>query len=324
MKILAIVNGGDDEGSTKYRLMMYRDFLAENGVEIETVRKRDIDESTVKRASEVDLVFNQKCLFKKSLALKIMKAAKRSCFDIDDAVWTRPDKPYGLITGKRVKNRLHCWFKHADFVMASNGFLADYARTQGANVKLMPMSLRLDEWFPIEKIEDDVIRIGWAGSPGNIPYLESLDKVFKRLKEDYQDKIEICVYSGRKPQLSVPFEWQDYAPGTESGFVQKLDIGLLPLKDDEYLKGKSPIKTIQYLSCAVPVVAYVSGGTREILSEERAFSVQTEDEWVLSIKKLIDDFELRQKMGKNGRDFVLETHAYERCKYKLLNLLKGD
>ena len=323
MKILAIINGPKNESSTWYRLYQYKDFFEANGIELESYRRFEITPEVIKRAGEVDLVFNQKCLFSHSVSRAILRNAKRAIFDIDDAIWTRANKKYGPVTGWRVRRRLDSWLRGAGCVSVSNGYLGDYARSRGAKVVDMPMSLQLADWKPlVDRVDDGVVRIGWAGSPGNLRYIESLDGVLKRLKDDFSH-LEVCIYSGKRANLSFEYTWEDYAPGTEAGFVQRLDVGLLPLTDDDFLKGKSPIKAIQYMSCGVPVVGYNQGGAKELLGADRAIEANSEDEWYEAIARLIKDAELRKQMGDRGREYVLATHDFDQCKVKLLDIFRS-
>lgn len=321
LNICAILNGKDDEGSTKYRLTQYRSFFEKKGIRLDTFRKSDMDKSVLDKVAEADLVLNQKCLFDAGLAKKIIATASATIFDMDDAIWTRPGKPWGFFTARRVTKRLHTWLKNATLVLVSNGFLAEYVSRCGGNVHIMPMSIPMDEWYPVENTSDEVV-IGWAGSPVNLRYIRSIDHVLKVVKSKYEN-VRIRVYSGEDPGLEVDYEYIRYSRGTEPAFTRGLDIGLLPLEDDPYLKGKSPIKSIQYCACGLPVVGYIDGGTREILNDERAISARTDEEWILALAELVEDKRKRLQMGRNARDFALKFHDYEFSKYEFLRILQS-
>jgi glycosyltransferase involved in cell wall biosynthesis len=264
MLILAIVSRDLEKGSTKYRLAQYLDLLRQQGAEVEFVRRNEIDAATIDRARQADVLFNQKCLLNTSLATRLIDVSRRVVFDFDDAIYTRPGKPFSLPTRFRVLRRLHLWLRNADVVTTANEFLAGYARRHSEKVEVVPMSLDLGQWKQKDKPIREGVTIGWAGAPGNVHLLERLDPVLVKVLERFPET-RLAVFSGQKPRLNVSFEYHPYLPGAEPEFVRGLDIGLLPLADDEYSRGKSPIKSLQYLACGVPVVGNVFGATTEIL-----------------------------------------------------------
>lgn len=323
MKVLVISSRDLEKGSTKFRIAQYADYLASKDIHLEYIKRTDIDKTILQGLGEYDLVFNQKCLFRQSLARKIITYSKKSLFDFDDAIYTRPGAPHSWITSMRVKRRLHYWLKQADIVTTANQYLADYARRYSANVQVVPMAVDMDLWRPIDIIEKANVVVGWAGSPVNVKYLERMDALLCRLVEKYPF-VTLAVYSGKKPKLTCPFRYTPYSPGSEAEFIQSLDIGLLPLAREEYAKGKSPIKAIQYLACAVPVVGNVFGATTEILDHANSIAVQTDAEWLAGLSKLVDNRTLRVAMGNAGREFVLKHHALTSVRQRLAAILSGN
>lgn len=323
MDILAIISRNLQKGSTRYRIVQYLDFLESNGINVEFVRRKSIDASVIKRSAQVDLVFNQKCLFRYSLAKKLIAASRRTLFDFDDAIYTRPGKPDSLLTRIRVQRRLHLWLRRSDIVTTPNHFLARYARRYSSSVEIIPMALDLETWKPLEKGFDNNITIGWTGAPVNIPLIESLDPVLTFLLKKFP-YVKLAVFSGQKPKLNCPFEYHPFRPGHEPAFVQNLDIGLLPLVDEEYSRGKSPIKAIQYLACGIPVVGNVMGATAEILNEKNSIAVSTREQWLHALEKLINNRELAKAMGRAGRKHVEGNHDLKSVAKRLLAVLSGN
>jgi hypothetical protein len=322
MHILAIVSRDLEKGSTKYRLAQYLDFLAARGVSVEFVRRGEIDASTLEKARRADLLFNQKCLINCSLAKPLIAASRRVVFDFDDAIYTRPGKPFSLLTQWKVRRRFHLWLCRADVVTTANEFLAGYARRHSAAVEVVPMALDLKNWHPAPSGQREQVVIGWAGAPVNIPLLERLDGVLSSLFGK-SSSVKLAVFSGQKPRLSCPFEYHPFRPGGESEFVRKLDIGLLPLADEEYARGKSPIKAIQYLASGVPVVGNVLGATGEILNAGNSIAVSTEIEWRQALEKLIVDRALARQLGRSGRLQIEKTHDFGKVAERLYQLLIG-
>jgi glycosyltransferase involved in cell wall biosynthesis len=320
MNILAIISRDMEKGSTKYRLVQYIDFLRKKGINIKFINRKAINDSIIKKAQQADLVFNQKCLFKTSVARKLIAKSQRTIFDFDDAIYTRPGKPHSWVTSYRVKRRLHLWLKYADVVTTSNHFLAGYARKYSDSVRVIPMALDTDIWKPRNRIPRDEIILGWAGAPVNVPLIEKLGPVLAHMLKKYP-LLKLAIFSGQKPKLSCPFEYHPFIPGSEPEFVKNLDIGLLPLDDEEYARGKSPIKALQYLACGVPVVGNIIGATAEILNDKNSIGVSNEKEWLNALGRLVTNRDLAISMGNFGHKFIEKNHNLKTVGEKLFNVL---
>ncbi|MEW6324605.1 MAG: glycosyltransferase [Nitrospirota bacterium] len=320
MNVLVISSKNVSKGSTQYRIMQYAAFLKEHGVSLEFAVRDHLDSAASRGAGKFDAVLNQKCLMRTSLARSILRHSRRAIFDFDDAIYTRPGKPYGALTALRVKTRLHLWLRRADRVTTANQVLARYARQFNDAVTVIPMALDLDLWAPARKSDAAEITIGWTGSPATLPYLERLEPVLTAVLRTYPF-VKLAVSSGAKPSLGCPFEYHPYRPGAEPEFVRRLDIGLLPLPDEEYARGKSPIKALQYLACGVPAVGNVIGAAAEILDATNSIAVSSEQDWIGALERLIHDRDLIQSLGQAGRRFVERHHDSRLIREQLLQLL---
>jgi len=208
-------------------------------------------------------------------------------------------------------------------MMTANSFLADYARQHSSSVVIVPMAIDTDIWKPAVKKETEQIVIGWAGAPVNIPNIERIGPALRVLLNKHP-ALKLAVFSGEKPSLPCPFEFHQFAPGAEPAFVQSLDIGLLPLPDEEYSKGKSPIKAIQYLSCSIPVVGNVKGATAEILKQNNSIHVSSQDDWINALEVLIHDRNLRTLLGETGRQLILDRHSMYTVRRQLLGIFLAE
>lgn len=300
MKISAITVNAP---STFFRLTQYLPLLKKEGI----VLTEDADP---------DLVFVQKKLLPLPQERSIRHKARRLLFDFDDAIWTRPGKPYSWITSWRVKTRLHYWLKQADIVTCSSTFLANYAKPF-AEPHIIPMTLDTNLWKPVERAPNAVITVGWAGAPHNLHHLERLGPILKDLP------LKLHVFSGKKPQLPFPFVYFPYDEQQQISFIQQLDIGLLPLSCEEYSCGKSPIKAVQYIACGVPVVGNIYGASADILQETFSLQIKSDRDWAPAIKKLASEANLRQAMAQKARAFAEASHSLQAGAKALINLLKG-
>lgn len=320
MHVFVLTIGNSYAGSTKYRIKQYEPFLKEQGVTVDCIDLKNFHLSNLHRIANADLVINQKCLIPIQIAKKIRAASRRLLFDFDDAIYTRPGKPYSWLTKWRVKRRLNFWLRHSDGIMTANHYLGQYAKAIARQVDILPMALDLSLWKPIEKKTSEKIFLGWAGAPVNLVHLERIEPVLTSLLKAYP-QVVLKVYSGQRPRLSCDYEFVPFKEGTEQAFVQQLDIGLLPLPEEEFSKGKSPIKALQYLACEVPVIGNVYGATSEILNASNSLSVTTPEEWKNALQQCILDRNLSQRLGKAGRMWVERHHNLKHVQKQLCRIL---
>lgn len=325
MDILVLTKSDLEKGSTKYRIAQYADMLKGKGINLDFVRRHDIDGYLVDRVRRYDVIVNQRCLFRTFLARKIIRNSSKIVFDFDDAIYTRSGSPRPLLSrlsSVRKRHRLHLWLKRANVVTAANNFLAEYARRYSSHVVVIPNAVDLDVWRPREPSCRDSFTIGWAGSPATVRHIERLEPVLTKVLQR-NPSVRLAIFSGRKPRLSCPFEYYPFQAGREPEFVKELDIGLLPLSDDEFSRGKSPIKAIQYLACGVPVVGNVIGATAEILNPHNSVSVSSEGDWICALEGLIKNRRLMESMGRAGREFALQHHDARLTANRLLEIVSG-
>lgn len=319
--VLVISSRDLEKGSTKFRIAQYEDYLAARGIRLQYIRRNAINTETIRNLSGYDLVFNQKCLINTALSRRIISNSKRTLFDFDDAIFTRPGRPYLWPTSFKVKRRLQLWLRRADVITTSSRYLADYAAQYSSRVIILPMTVDTELWHPATDRQRDETVIGWAGAPVNLPNLNRLEPVLRTILDKYPS-VRLAVFSGKRPDLQCRYDYYPFEPGAEHGFIRNLDIGLLPLPDEPYTLGKSPIKAIQYLACGVPVIGEVHGGApAEILNPDNSLAVCSQQDWVRALEQLILDREYRKALGAAGRKLVLETHSRHRVEQQVYRVI---
>jgi glycosyltransferase involved in cell wall biosynthesis len=320
VKALVITIGDKNAGSTKFRIMQYIPFLQENGFSFDFVSQKDLHAGHLRTIRDYDLVINQKSLLKTSTANEIIAKSRRLIFDFDDAIYTRPGKPYSWLTQWRVNRRFKMWLKGSHTIITANQFLKSQGSKYSADIHVLPMALDLEIWMP--GTPNTHYTIGWAGAPVNLHHLERLEPVLNEVLKRHPH-VRLAVYSGVKPKLHIPYEYIPFEPGKEHQFTQSIDVGLLPLTDEEYSRGKSPIKAIQYIACGVPVVGNIFGATAEILNERNSISVKEDSEWCSALHYLITHQDHSKEMGKAGRKYAEKHFSLHSVKHNLLKLMKG-
>ena len=326
MKLLALPIGDEDTASSWFRFYQFLPRLRAAGWEIEILVKAADAPQATEQAARADIVLNQKNLWRGPLARTLRRCARRMVFDVDDAIYARPGKPYSWLTQRRVNARMRYQLQAADLVTVSSRYLADYAMKYATQVEVLPMAIELDVWTERPAPMSETVTIGWSGAPHNLGYLEQLEPVLARLLAKYP-QVRLAVLCGRAPRWSLPVQHVPFAKGEEHRFVAQLDIGLLPLNEDPFTRGKSPIKALQYMACAVPVVGNVFGAAGEILDGTNSIAVHSPEQWYAALAGLVVDPQRRAALGRAGRSFVAAHHdaqgAYTRLNAVLTQLLSA-
>lgn len=323
MNVLVLTVGDTHVASTQYRFGQFEQSLHEAGVDLTFRQAAGFHDWPL--AAAQDLVVVQKRLMRASWVKTLRKHAKRLAFDTDDAIWEPHGKRHSWWTRIRTMHRLRAIAGAADFCMVPNAHLAAFLRPLARRVELVPMALDESTWFPAAELRPGPLRIGWAGAPPNLAYLNRLTGVLADFVRK-SPKVEIVVYCGQSPDFggALPFTHHAFVPGTEAEVVRQFDIGLLPLPDDAFAAGKSPIKALQYAACAIPCVASPVGATREIVRHgETGLTASTPAEWADALLKLAGDEALRRQLGESARRAFLHTHTRAAVQDRLLACLSG-
>ena len=239
--------------------------------------------------------------------------------DYDDAFFHRYDQNNSFLIRNLLKNKIDSVMEYADMVLAGNNYLLERAKLTNRNVKLFPTVVDINKFKNSNPIKDDVFTIGWIGSPGTANYLKIIEDALKEVSLDKD--IRINLIGANKIKInSVSINYIKWDENTEVEEISKFDVGIMPLPDNSWERGKCGFKLIQYLSCNLPVIGSAVGVNREIIiNGVNGFQANSTDEWIKYIRLLKDDKELMLKMGKNGRRFVEEKYSLQRNVVKLID-----
>ena len=151
--------------------------------------------------------------------------------------------------------------------------------------------------------------VGWTGSATSQTYLEAFAPELRALLASRD--VVLQVLSTREPLLpGVPHVWRPWSPATEAGDVAAFDIGIMPMPDEEWALGKCALKALQYMAAAVPTVASAIGANREVIEHGcNGLLASTSEEWLSCTTALVDDPDLRCRLGTAGRRTVEERFS---------------
>ncbi|WPZ27564.1 glycosyltransferase family 4 protein (plasmid) [Sulfitobacter pontiacus] len=246
--------------------------------------------------------------------------------DYDDAVFHRYDqhrlRAVRAILGKKINHVM----ASSDLVLAGNPYLADHALRAGSpNVEIVPTVVDLDAYnIRAEVAGGDALRVGWIGTPQTWktlahPVHKVLEPVLKKQRAFF-----LAVGAGMQPETIETLQILPWTENTEVALIQNMDIGVMPLPDTPWTRGKCGYKLIQYMACGLPVVASPVGVNCDIVEHGvNGFLAESDDEWRIAISTLLNDAELRCRMGAAGRRKVEKQYALQVWGPRLAQLLRA-
>jgi len=232
-------------------------------------------------------------------------------YDFDDAVFLpNTSDANRAIALLKWPGKVRTIIRRSDVVIAGNEFLASYARQYTDSVRVIPTCVDTTKFVPRADRAAAPPVIGWIGTPTTASYLLSLQPVFQELARAHPFVLRVC---GAGADLQIPGVTVANTPWTLDGEValfNTCDIGVYPLSDDEWAKGKCGFKAIQFMACGVPVVAAPVGVNREIIQDgANGLLATTPADWIEKLGRLLGDAALRSRLGAAGRRTVEESYS---------------
>jgi glycosyltransferase involved in cell wall biosynthesis len=275
-------------------------------------RRDDLD-----RVHDFDVVFIQKGVFPGLYSgfEKKLAARKPLVFDFDDAIWLP------RVGGQRVLQALHREravqdiLRRAAAVIAGNDFLAEYASRFNKTVTVVPSSIPLEN-YP-QALNSSLV--GWIGSRTTLHYLKLLKPAFETLGITPR-----IVASGDPSKLGFETEFRQWRLETELSELSQIGIGIAPLPDTPWERGKCGVKILQYMACGIPVVASPVGVTPHIVTHgvNGLLACRMED-WEPALQSLISDPKLRQRLSAAGRTTVEKRFRVQRAAEAVNSVLRS-
>lgn len=278
------------------------------------------------RAKDSDIVF----IYREAIMLgslffekKLKKKKAKIIFDFDDSIWLN-DVSDG--------NKNLSWLKNpsktaeicrlADLVIVGNQYLADYAKQYNDKVAIVPTTIDTAYHSSTATQPKETVCIGWTGTTTTLKHFRTIEPILLRLKEKYGDKIcfrliNNVAYSNSALGLETTFWDKD----KEIQQLEAIDIGIMPLPNDKWSKGKCGFKGLQYMALGIPTIMSPVGVNTDIIQHRKnGFLAETDDQWFEVLSELIDDKQLRQNIGSQGRKTVVERFSVNSQKQKYVAL----
>lgn len=225
--------------------------------------------------------------------------------DYDDALFHRYDCHSNILVRWFLGRKIDVVMCHAAAVVAGNDYLADRARKAGAQcIEVIPTVVDTDRYKPRSYAVNEKPVIGWIGTPNTSHYLEPLLPVFQQLHKEKPVRF-VAIGARMEAFVGTPVEVHSWSEEAEVKAIQQFDIGIMPLEDSPWERGKCGYKLIQYMACGLPVVASHVGVNQQIVEHgSNGFLANNLYEWEQTLRCLLNDVELRRVMGCKGREQV--------------------
>lgn len=197
-------------------------------------------------------------------------------------------------------------------VSAGNAGLAAYARRFNSNVTVLPSVVNTEQFRPAQPPPAErrapPFTVGWIGSPSTAPYLQLLVEPLQQLARECP--VRLLVVGGPAPAITgVEIIERPWRLEQEVPLIQQCDVGVMPLPDTPWARGKCAYKLIQCLACGIPVVASPVGANVEAVPPECGLLADTPEEWLVAFRRLAADPELRRRMGRAARHWVEQRYS---------------
>jgi glycosyltransferase involved in cell wall biosynthesis len=296
------------------------EYFAKAGILLKSLWKRLHELSKVKK---YDIVFVQRECFMLGTAFfeKRFAANTNLIFDFDDSIWlqnvSEGNKAFRFLKNAGKTKEI---IGAAGLVIAGNQYLADYALQFNSNVVIIPTTIDTRIYYPVSKGEPETLCIGWSGSFSTIQHFEYRIHALKRIKQNYGNRVKFKVIGDASYHSSVlEIKGLPWKKDTEVKDLEEIDIGIMPLPNDEWTKGKCGLKGLQYMGMAIPTIMSPVGVNTEIINDGvNGLLAESEDEWFDKLSNLVESTELRKRIGIEGRKTVVEKYSVETNKHLYL------
>jgi glycosyltransferase involved in cell wall biosynthesis len=253
---------------------------------------------------------------------------RKIIYDFDDAIWLtdRRTEPF-LFRLIKWRSKIASICKWSYRISCGNQYLMDFASNFNARVFYTPTVVDTTDWhnpglYNPQKMANDVV-IGWTGTHSTLKYLADLVPVLQQI-ESRHPQVRILVVADRRPDFELQsLQFVAWNKDTEVEDLLKMDIGIMPLPDDEWAKGKCGFKALQYMALEIPAVVSPVGVNTEIVDDGRTgFIATTPQDWTTALTRLIEDAVLRKSFGASARKEIEARYSVSSSAASFMSLFE--
>lgn len=252
---------------------------------------------------------------------------RKIIYDFDDAIWlTDRNQELKLMGLIKCRNKVKYICRWSFKISCGNSYLCAYASKYNKQVIYIPTTIDTKNWhnprlFPVRK-DSNYINIGWTGSHSTLKYLNTIESVLVKIV-DLHPFVNFIVIADQQPVLALPVNFIPWNQKTEIDDLLKIDIGIMPLPDDEWSKGKCGFKALQYMALGIPAITSPVGANMDIIKPGvNGFLADSQEQWYDFINMLIKDEALRKTIGEQGRKKVIEYYSVQSNSSTFLSLFE--
>ncbi len=258
-----------------------------------------------------------------SLELLLIASKVPYVVDYDDATFHRYDLHKSILVRSILGKKIDKLMAGAKLVIVGNDYLAARAVNVGAKwIEVIPTVINLD-LYPINPpLENEIFTIGWIGSPiRSAGYFQEIYPALQQICAGGKARV-VAIGAAQLELEGVSLEIKNWCGNTEVAEMQKFDVGIMPLTDTPFERGKCGFKLIQYMGCSVPVIGSPVGVNQKMIRQGvNGFLASNTQEWVNAFEELSSDSEKRKRMGNMGRKIVEKEYSLQVTAPKLASLL---
>jgi len=304
---LLIISNNPSRASFRQRIKIYLEILRCNSINCEIAKlpsEKSARLGLFKQATNFDCVFLQKKCLNFFDALCLRKYSKKIIYDLDDAIMYSPKKPGSDRSSHfRLFRRTA---KLADVVIAGNSYLAEHAQRFNTNVKMLPTGLDTKAYKVETKPKiDDKIRLVWIGSKSTLCYLMEIKPALEEIGSQFDNVVLRIICDDFFGLKNMEVEKRLWSLEMQNFDLATSDIGLAPLPDNRFTRGKCGFKSLQYAAAGLPTIASPVGVNSDYIHDGiTGFLATGASQWTDKIETMAKNMELRKRMGQAGRDKV--------------------